>query len=130
MDVPTLPAIWLRDTQVKNEYDAWRDRALASGLSASEMNREFHKGGVRARLKKFYEVRQAFADEENNRGLLKDFSAELYAPVPEHKKRMLTIEVRVLGENLRLLRDPMLFVVQHFRMPDGLLLAGRGTDRQ
>ena len=127
MDVPTLPAIWLRDTQVKNEYDAWRDRALASGLSASEMNREFHKGGVRARLKKFYEVRQAFADEENNRGLLKDFSAELYAPVPEHKKRMLTIEVRVLGENLRLLRDPMLFVVQHFRMPDGLLLAGRGT---
>lgn len=46
------------------------------------------------------------------------------AAVPERKKRMLTIEVRLERENGRLLRDPMLLSVQYYRLPEGLLKAG------
>jgi hypothetical protein len=128
MSVPTLPVLWLREEQVRNEYDRWRDEALASGKTAKELKDEFHDGGVRARLGQRFRLLNAFTDEDGNRKLLSHgFSAELYAEVPAEKKKMLTIEVRVLGDNGRLLRDPMMLNIQHYRLPDGVLVAGRGA---
>ena len=128
MSVPTLPVLWLREEQVRNEYDRWRDEGLASGKTAKELRDEFHDGGVRARLGQRFRLLNAFTDEDGNRKLLADgFSRELYDELPAEKKKMLTIEVRVLGDGGKLLRDPMLLSVQHYRLPDGVLVAGRGA---
>ena len=128
MSVPTLPVLWAREEAVRNEYDRWRTDALASGKTAEELRHEFFKGGVRARLGQRFRLLNAFTDEDGNRKLLSDgFSRELYDELPAEKKKMLTIEVRVLGDGGKLLRDPMMLSVQHYRVPDGVLVAGRGA---
>jgi hypothetical protein len=85
MSVPTLPILWAREEAVRDEYDAWRDDALARDLSAEDMRHEFFKRGVRARLGRLFTSLNAFTDEDGERKnpLMRVGDVFDAAPVPE-----------------------------------------------
>jgi hypothetical protein len=130
MSLPALPIDWAHDRVVLDEYDKWRNEALSSGKSATEIHADYFKKktGVRDRLKRLYVSRNAFANEDGElpeRNELLD-TGDVFDAIPKsNKKDILSIEVSLFKDDGKELRKPMRFNAYHERIPDGLLLAGR-----
>jgi hypothetical protein len=127
MDVPTLPILWARDTHVLKEYDKWRNDALRSGKSPKEIRSEYFNG-VRQRLGRVFALHnEAFVNEEGEPNDLLQVGDVFDAKplVPDDKKKLLTIEARLVREDGKELRKPMRFNVYHYLVPEGLLQAGK-----
>lgn len=128
--LPALPINWAHDRVVLDEYDKWRNEALSSGKSATEIHADYFKKktGVKDRLKRLYVSRNAFANEDGElpeRNELLD-TGDVFDAIPKSNKNdILSIEVSLFKDDGKELRKPMRFNAYHERIPDGLLLAGR-----
>jgi hypothetical protein len=132
MDVPSLPPAWKWNEDVVRDYKQWVERTRASGKSDAVIRDEW-KNVVRPHLSALVRFARAFpADEEGNplMGIGDVFGAR--EPVPEGRKRFLTLEMTPFGGDppsfVKPLRDPMRFTMEHARLPRELLVAGAGQD--